>query len=99
MACRPDFRVFGSAAVAVLLASSAAATVQLTLDDALKLAFPDAETTRETLFLSDEEQREVEAASGQELSSGLATRFVAKSDEGEFKPRVRLSVLPSQGSH
>jgi hypothetical protein len=72
------------AAVAVILAGSAAATVLVTLDDALKLAFPDAETARETLFLSDEERSEIEALCGQELSGGLATRFVARSDQGEI---------------
>jgi hypothetical protein len=81
---RFHLRVFGMAAVAVILAGSAAATVLLSLDDALKLAFPDAGTARETLFLSDEERSEIEALCGQELPGGLATRFVARSDQGKI---------------
>jgi hypothetical protein len=75
-------RILGTAAVAALVVGSAAATVLVTLDDALKLAFPDAQTTRETLFLSDEERREIAALCGQELPGGLATRFVASNGQG-----------------
>jgi transcriptional regulator of nitric oxide reductase len=59
--------------------------VLVTLDDALQLAFPDAKTSRETLFLSDEERREIEVLCGQELPGGLATRFVARGDQGEVQ--------------
>ena len=80
----PDFRMLGVAVVAVFLAGTAPATVLVTLDEALKLAFPDAKTERETLFLSEAERREIETLSGHELSGGLATRFVARSDRGEI---------------
>jgi Na+-translocating ferredoxin:NAD+ oxidoreductase RnfG subunit len=70
--------------MAVLVAAAAGATVLVTVEEALELAFPGAATERETLFLSDEERAVVSEQSGAEVSSGLATRYVAKASDGSI---------------
>lgn len=70
----------------VLLAGSAAlATVLITVEEALELAFPDATTERQTLFLSDEQRDTAADESGAEVSSSLATRYVAKGEDGAVR--------------
>jgi Na+-translocating ferredoxin:NAD+ oxidoreductase RnfG subunit len=73
-------------ASAVLLAwGTAWATVLITIEEALELAFPDATTERQTLFLSDEQRTAVAEESGAEVSSSLATRYVAKGPDGAVR--------------
>jgi len=68
---------------AVLFAGGAAwATVLITVEEALELAFPDAAIERQTLFLSDEQRDRVAEDSGAEVSSSIATRFVARDGDG-----------------
>ena len=70
-------------AIAVIFAGGAAwATVLITVEEALALAFPDAITERQTLFLSDEQRGRVAEESGAEVSSALATRYVARGVDG-----------------
>jgi hypothetical protein len=68
------------AAVVTLACATAGATVLITVEEALELAFPGAETTRETLFLTEVQMAEVEAAAGVEQKSAMVTRFVASRD-------------------
>jgi electron transport complex protein RnfG len=58
------------------------ATVLITVEEALEMAFPGATTQRETLFLSDDQRNQAEKESGSEISSALATRYVAHGEDG-----------------
>jgi Na+-translocating ferredoxin:NAD+ oxidoreductase RnfG subunit len=70
-------------AIAVcLVVGAAGATVLITVEEALALAFPGASTARQTLFLSDDQRNRAEQESGSEVSSALATRYVARDEEG-----------------
>lgn len=70
-------------ASAVLLeGATASATVLITVEEALKLAFPDGVVERETLFLSDEQRQAAEQESRSEVSSSLVTRYEAKGADG-----------------
>jgi electron transport complex protein RnfG len=77
----PLFRGFLVSAV-LLFAGAVQATVLITVEEALELAFPNASTERETLFLSDDQRHQVAERSGAEVSSALATRYVAKDADG-----------------
>ena len=70
------------AAVAALfgLAAAAAGKVFLTQEEALKLAFPGAAVERRTFFLTEAEQKEVQALSGGPAPSALAVAYVAVKD-------------------
>jgi len=70
------------ASVVFLLGGAVWGTVLITVEEALEMAFPGAATTRETLFLSDGQRSAVEEKSGEEVSSALATRFVARGENG-----------------
>ena len=70
------------ASVVCLVGGAAWATVLITVEEALELAFPGAITTRQTLFLSDDQRNMVEKESGTEVSSALATRFAAHGEDG-----------------
>ena len=61
---------------------SAGATVLLSVDEALALAFPDAAVVRETLFLTEEQRREAGEQSGVEIPGALITRYVASDRNG-----------------
>ncbi len=52
----------------------------LTQEEALKLAFPGAAVERKTLFLTEAEQKEVEALSGGPRPSALAAAYIATKD-------------------
>ena len=87
------------AGAALLVAAAGGATVLVTVEEALDLAFPGAATERETLFLSDEERAAVAERSGAEVSSGLATRYVARSADGSvvgwaYLDTHRVRTLP-----
>jgi Na+-translocating ferredoxin:NAD+ oxidoreductase RnfG subunit len=62
------------------LVSVAAATVLITVEEAVALAFGDAATTRETLFLTEEQISRVAEEGGGELSGAMVTRYVAMAD-------------------
>jgi len=69
--------------IAVLLIGGATgATVLITVEEALELAFPGAAIKRETLFLDENQRAEVHELSGVQTTSALATRFVATNDGG-----------------
>lgn len=86
--------------IAVLLVgSTAGATVLITVEEALKLSFPDATTERQTLFLSNEQQEKAGMDSGTEVSSALATRYAAKGAAGKvvgwaYLDTHRVRTLP-----
>jgi electron transport complex protein RnfG len=73
------------ACVALLVWGTVSATVLITVEEALELAFPDATTERQTLFLSDEQRDRVADDSGAEVSSALATRYVARGGDGAVR--------------
>ena len=73
------------ACVALVVSGTVWATVLITVEEALALAFPDATTERQTLFLSDEQRRWVAEESGAEVSSSLATRYVARGGDGAVR--------------
>lgn len=87
------------AGAALLVGAVAAATVLITVEEALELAFPGATTERETLFLSDEEREAAAKRSGVEVSSRLATRYVARGADGSvlgwaYLDTHRVRTLP-----
>ena len=87
-------------ASAVLLAGvSVWSTVLITVEEALDLVFPEATTTRQTLFLSDEQRSLAAKESGAEISSSLVTRYEAKNEQGEvlgwaYLDTHRVRTLP-----
>lgn len=56
------------------------ATVLITVEEVLELAFPDVETTRETVFLTEDQLRIAAEAAELEIEGAMVTRFVARSD-------------------
>lgn len=64
-----------------LLAAPAAARVLLTVDEALALAFPEAQVEHQTRYLTDEQQKRVEQLAGQPLASAIAHPYVARRDQ------------------
>jgi electron transport complex protein RnfG len=73
------------ACAALLVSAGAWATVLITVEEALELAFPNATTDRQTLFLSGEQRDRVAKNSGAEVSSSLATRYVATGADGAVR--------------
>jgi hypothetical protein len=70
-----------TAAVAVMIcALGASATVLITVEEALRLAFAEATTSRETLFLTEAQLAAAARAAAGELESAMVTRFVARSE-------------------
>ena len=67
-----------------LVIGTAGAMVLITVEEALELAFPGATTERQTLFLSDEQRNRAEKESGAEVSSALATRYVAHGEDSSL---------------
>lgn len=55
----------------------AGATVLITVEEAVAVAFKEVATTRETLFLTDDQISSVARAGGGELSGAMVTRYVA----------------------
>jgi hypothetical protein len=70
------------AALTVAAAAAAGATVLLSVEEALALAFPDATLVRETLFLTDEQLRDAGEMGGVEIQGALITRYVASDLDG-----------------
>lgn len=81
-----------TAAAAASAAAGAWATVVLSVDEALALAFPEAAIRRETMFLDDGQRREVERLSGAAVDSALVTRFVATGEGGRVVGHAYLDT-------
>ena len=67
-------------AAAAIAATSGSATALITVEEALQLAFPGSTTTRETLFLTDDQMARVEEMAGSPPTSAMITRFTAEVD-------------------
>lgn len=69
----------------VALPPSAPLEVFLTTAEALELAFPDCEIDKETIWMTKEQREQVEALLDEELPSGIARPYVARTkvDEGQ----------------
>ena len=65
-------------ALLTLAAAPAAAKVFLSVDEALKLAFPDSQVERKTAYLTKEQVRRARELSGVEVRSALVTYHVAR---------------------
>jgi len=70
-------RILLLGAVLLLAAGSAAAKVFVTVDEALKLAFPGCQVARRTAFLKPEQVRRARELSGVEVPSALVNYYVA----------------------
>lgn len=70
-------RVLGALLV-LALAAPVAAKVFLTVDEALKLAFPDCKVERKTGYLTAEQVQRARELSGVEVPSALVTYYVAR---------------------
>lgn len=94
----------------LLAGTSVWSTVLITVEEALMLAFPKTATTRQTLFLSDEQRTAAATAAGVEISSSLITRYEANDAEGGIigwayldthrvrtLPETLMIVLDAQG--
>ncbi len=80
------------AVCAALLVASAGATVLVSVEEALAMAFPGATTARETLFLTDEQMEEASVLSGVELESALVTRYAATDAGGALVGHAYLDT-------
>lgn len=69
-----------SALILAVIAGTPGATVLITVEEALELAFPGAELVRETLFLTDRQRQSAAAAAGIDVEGAMMTRFVARRD-------------------
>jgi hypothetical protein len=67
-------------ALATLAAVSAAAKVFLTVDEAVRLAFPGCQVERRTAFLTPEQVKRVRELAGEEVPSALVTAYRATRD-------------------
>jgi hypothetical protein len=56
------------------------ATTLITVEEAIEHVFPGSSSTRETLFLTDQQELQVEAIGGSPPVSPMATRFVVTED-------------------
>ena len=70
-------RVLGALLI-LALAAPAAAKVFLTVDEALKLAFPDCQIERKTGYLTVEQVKRARELSGVEVPSALVTYYLAR---------------------
>ena len=85
--------------VLVLVPAAAGATVLVTVEEALGLAFPEATIARETLFLTDDQRTSAAETSGTDVASAIVTRFVATGSDGEvvgyaYLDTHRVRTLP-----
>jgi Na+-translocating ferredoxin:NAD+ oxidoreductase RnfG subunit len=80
MPCSVGFsrRALAALLLTALAAAPAAAKVFLSVDEALKLAFPDSKVERKTAYLTAEQVRRARELSGVEVSSALVTYYVAR---------------------
>jgi hypothetical protein len=77
---RGRLRAAGALLALLLLAAPAVAKVFLTLDEALKLAFPGAAVERRTAYLKADEVKRAQSLAGVEVPSALWTCYVATRD-------------------
>jgi electron transport complex protein RnfG len=95
----------------LLIGGTAQSTVLITVEEALEQVFPGATVTRETLFLSEDQRSRAEKDGGSEISSALATRYVATGEGGALVgwayldthrvrtlPETLMIVLDSDGT-
>lgn len=68
----------------LMIWGTASATVLITVEEGLELAFPGAVFERETLFLDEDQRTAVLDLSGAATTSALATRFVAMDGSDEI---------------
>jgi Na+-translocating ferredoxin:NAD+ oxidoreductase RnfG subunit len=71
-------RALAALLVLALAAAPAAAKVFLSVDEALKLAFPDSKVERKTAYLTAEQVRRARELSGVEVPSALVTYYIAR---------------------
>jgi hypothetical protein len=64
----------------VITAGLASSTVLVTVEEALAVVFPDSDTARETLFLTEDQLDRAEVLAGQRPEGALVTRYVARRD-------------------
>ena len=67
-----------AAMVVFSAAAGLQATVLITVEEALGLAFPDGEVSRETLFLTKEQMRSAATTAEVEIDGAMVTRFVVR---------------------
>ncbi len=98
MTRRPFYASLFLLALAVSLALPAAAKVFLTVDEALKLAFPGAQVERRTAYLKDAEVKRARELAGVEVESALLTYYAAAKDDKPagtaYFDRHRVRTLP-----
>lgn len=73
---------FVAAVAAILLGVSVGATVLLSVEEALVLAFPGSTTERETLFLTEGQMKNASELSRAEVENALVTRYKATGADG-----------------
>jgi Na+-translocating ferredoxin:NAD+ oxidoreductase RnfG subunit len=80
MSCSVGFsrRALGALLLLALAAAPVAAKVFLSVNEALKLAFPDCQVERKTAYLTAEQVRRVRELSGVEVPSALVNYHVAR---------------------
>lgn len=71
-------RALAALLLLALAAAPAAAKVFLSVDEALKLAFPDSKVERKTAYLTAEQVRRARELSGVEVPSALVTYYLAR---------------------
>jgi len=71
-------RAAGAALLLALAAAPAGAKVFLSVDEAVKLAFADAQVTRQTAFLTPEQVARAKALAGVEVASALVTFYTGR---------------------
>ena len=84
---------------AAVVGVAARATVLVTVEEAVKMAFPAAVTERQTLFLSDSQREHAGREIGASVSSSIVTRFEARADDGSvigwaYLDTHRVRTLP-----
>ena len=83
MALRTRFALALAALLCLVAApplDARAPKVFLTTDEALELAFPECEVTRETVYLTKEQKKRAEKLAGKELESSLVYLYTATKD-------------------
>lgn len=87
------------ALIAAAAAPSVGATVLVSVEEALELAFPESTVVRETLFLTDDQLRDASDQGGEAIAGALVTRYVASGSDGSvvgyaYLDTHRVRTLP-----
>ena len=72
--------VLGLTPSATRVSAPAPEKVYLTVEEALRLAFPKCDVTKETYYLTDAQKRQAEKLSGESFDSAIVRAWVAKKD-------------------